>query len=163
GGRVILFRGLIEEAETPEDVAGVLAHEIGHVAYRDPTVGALRAAGTAGILGLMLGDVFGGAVIVAAADAVINARYQQDVETRADETAYRLLTEAGLPTGPFADFFARLAEEHGERPGFMRYFASHPELAGRAERAAAADQIGDGEYRPVLTDRDWLALRAICD
>ncbi|MEM7506079.1 MAG: M48 family metallopeptidase [Pseudomonadota bacterium] len=163
GGRVILFRGLIKEAETPEEVAGVLAHEIGHVVHRDPTVGALRAAGSAGIIGLMLGDVFGAAVVVAATEAVINASYQREFETRADETAYRLLADAGLPSGPFAGFFARMAEEHGSNETFLRYLASHPELDGRAARAAAADMIGDGGFKPVLSDRDWVAMQEICD
>ncbi|MEM7236552.1 MAG: M48 family metallopeptidase [Pseudomonadota bacterium] len=163
GGRVMLFRGLIEESESPEEVAGVLAHEIGHVLHRDPTVGVLRAAGTAGIIGLFLGDIFGGAIIIAATDAVVNASYQREAEERADRTAYRMLAEAGLPSGPFAAFFRKLAEENGETPQLLRYLASHPELDGRAERAAAADEIGDSGFRPILTDRDWVALREICN
>ena len=162
GGRIILFRGLIDAADSPEEVAGVLAHEIGHVVHRDPTVGVLRAAGTAGILGLFLGDIFGGAIVVAATEAVINASYQREAETRADEEAYRLLADAGLPSAPFAGFFVRLAEEHGDVEGVLKYLASHPGLAGRAERAAAADQIGDGGYIPILTDRDWVAMQEMC-
>ncbi|MEM8697803.1 MAG: M48 family metallopeptidase [Pseudomonadota bacterium] len=162
GGRVVLFRGLIEEANSPEQVAGVLAHEIAHVIHRDPTVGVLRAAGTAGIVGLFLGDIFGGAIIVAMTEAVINASYQREAEQRADETAYRMLADAGLPSAPFANFFQRLAEEHGDVEGVLKYLASHPELSGRAQRAAAADQIGTGSYVPVLDDRNWVALREIC-
>ncbi|MEM7177246.1 MAG: M48 family metallopeptidase [Pseudomonadota bacterium] len=163
GGRIILFRGLLHEADSPEEVAGVLAHEIGHVIHQDPTVGVLRAAGTAGMLGLLLGDVFGGTVVVAASDAVVNASYQREAEQRADEVAYTMLTEAGLPTKPFASFFERLAKEGNERTGILKYLASHPDLAVRAKRAAAADQIGDQSYTPILSDRDWVALREICN
>ncbi|MEL6477123.1 MAG: M48 family metallopeptidase [Pseudomonadota bacterium] len=162
GGRIILFRGLIDEAETPEEVAGVLAHEIAHVVHRDPTVGVFRAAGTAGILGLLLGDVFGGAIVVAMSEAVINASYQREVETRADETAYLMLAEAGLPSAPFSQFFIRLAEEHGDVDGVLKYLASHPGLKGRAARAAAADEIGGASFTPVLNDRDWVAMREMC-
>ncbi|MEM8790362.1 MAG: M48 family metallopeptidase [Pseudomonadota bacterium] len=163
GGRIILMRGLIDEAETPEEVAGVFAHEIGHVIHRDPTVGVLRAAGTAGIFGLMLGDVFGASIVVAMTEAVVNASYQREAEQRADETAYELMTKAGLPTDDFAGFFVRLAEKHGDVGGVLEYLASHPNLRGRAERAGAADQIGDEEFDPVLSDRDWVALREICN
>lgn len=163
GGRIILFRGLIDEADTPEEVAGVLAHEIGHIVSRDPTVGALRAAGTAGILGLLLGDVFGGAIVIAVTEAAINARYQRDVEQRADETAYRLLANAGLPTTPFAGFFARMGEEHGDAEGLLAYLASHPQLSDRAERAEAADRIGSNRFEPVVSDRDWVAMREMCE
>ncbi len=162
GGRVLIFRGLIEAAETPEEVAGVLAHEIGHVKNRDPVRGVLRAAGTAGIIGLMLGDVYGASVIAAGADAVLNASHQREAERLADETAYVLLGKSGLPTVPFAAFFSRLEEEHGDIDGPLKYLASHPNLSGRAERAKEADRIGAGIFKPVLSDRSWIALRNIC-
>lgn len=163
GGRILLFRGLIEAADSPEEVAGVLAHEIGHVVARDPTRGALRAAGTAGILGLLLGDIFGGTVLIAVGESVLSADHQREAEQIADETAYRLLAQARLPSRPFARFFEKMRAEYGEDEGVLRYFASHPGLGGRAERAAAADAIGDGPFDPVLSDRDWVALGGICD
>jgi predicted Zn-dependent protease len=163
GGRILVFRGLIDEADSPEEVAGVLAHEIGHVIHRDPTRGVLRAAGTAGIIGLLLGDIFGATVIAAASDAVLNASHQREAETLADEAAYTMLGDAGLPAKPLATFFDKLREQHGDTAGPLKYLASHPELAGRSERAAAADRIGDGTFVPVLSDRDWLALQNICD
>lgn len=163
GGRILLFRGLIDAAETPEEVAGVLAHEIGHVANRDPIRGVLRAAGTAGIIGLLLGDFFGASVIAASTDAVLNASHRREAETLADEAAYAMLTRAGLPTTPFSKFFDRLRREHGETSGPIRYFASHPDLGGRAERAAAADKVGNGPFAPVLRDRAWIALQNICE
>jgi len=161
GGRIVLFSGLIDKAESPEEVAGVLAHEMAHVVHRDPTVGVLRAAGTAGLLGMLFGDIFGATILVAGAEAAMNADYQRDVERRADETAYRILADAGLPTEPFAKFFQRLLEKHGDTGGVLRYLASHPALRGRAERAEAADRVS-GQYQPVLDDRAWVALREIC-
>jgi predicted Zn-dependent protease len=162
GGRVLIFRGLLDASSNPEEVAGVLAHEIGHVVSRDPTREALRAAGTAGVVGLLLGDVFGASIAVVATDAVINASYQRDAEKRADETAYRLLAEAELPTQPFASFFKKMKDKYGETPDFLKLFASHPGLQERAERAAAADRVGEGPYEPVIEDQDWVALRGIC-
>ncbi|MEM9146871.1 MAG: M48 family metallopeptidase [Pseudomonadota bacterium] len=161
GGRVVLFRGLIEEATSPEEVAGVLAHEIGHVIHRDPTVGVLRSAGRAGILGLLVGDVFGAAVVVAATEAVMNASYQRDVEARADEEALAILARAELPSTPFSAFFQRLAEQHGDL-GVMQYLSSHPALKDRAERAEAGDSLAGLTFTPVLNDGQWLALRQIC-
>ena len=163
GGRVLLFRGLIDAATTPEEVAGVLAHEIGHVIHRDPVRGVLRAAGTAGIIGLLLGDFFGASVIAAGTDAVLNARHQRGAEQRADEAAYVMLSRAGLPSTPFSAFFNRLKAEHGGAPGPLRYLATHPDLGGRAERAAAADTVGGSTFRPVLPDRAWIALQNICE
>ena len=163
GGRILIFRGLIEAADTPEEVAGVLAHEIGHVVNRDPVRGVLRAAGTAGIIGLLLGDFYGASVIAAGSDAVLNASHQREAERLADEAAYALLGRAGLPSEPFAAFFDRLKEQHGDAVGPLRYIASHPDLSGRAQRAAAADTIGTNPFQAVLDDRAWIALKNICD
>ncbi|MGF1503269.1 MAG: M48 family metallopeptidase [Paracoccaceae bacterium] len=162
GGQVVILRGLIDRAGSPEEVAGVLAHEFGHVIHRDPMVGVLKAMGSAGILGLMVGDVFGATIVVAATEALANANYSRDVERRADETAYQILLDAGLPTAPFAGFFRRLQERYGDGAGVLNYLSSHPALSGRAERASQADEIGDGPYTPVLTDREWVALQGIC-
>jgi Zn-dependent protease with chaperone function len=162
GGRILIFRGLLEAADSPEEVAGVLAHEIGHVVHHDPTQMALRAAGTAGVLGLLLGDVFGASIVVVATDAVLNASYQRDAEASADEIAYDILAGAKLPSSPFADFFTKMKKKYGDNDGIMKLIASHPGLDGRAQRAAAADQIGDGPYEPALSDQDWVALRGIC-
>jgi Zn-dependent protease with chaperone function len=162
GGRILIFRGLLEAASNPEEVVGILAHEIGHVVSHDPTREALRAAGTAGILGLLLGDVFGASIVVVATDAVVNASYQRDAETRADETAYALLADAGLPSRPFADFFIKMKKKYGDTDGILKLIASHPGLDGRAQRAAAADRVGDATFEPALNDQDWIALRGIC-
>ncbi|MEL7172989.1 MAG: M48 family metallopeptidase, partial [Pseudomonadota bacterium] len=156
-----LFRGLINKATTPEEVAGVLAHEMGHVIHRDPTVGVLRAAGTAGIFSVVLGDIFGAGILAAAGEAMLNADYQREVETRADQEALKMLAAAGLPSQPFSAFFLRLREEYGDTSAVMAYFASHPSHKERADRAAGADTVGN-TFEPVLSDRDWVALQNIC-
>ncbi|MEM6354913.1 MAG: M48 family metallopeptidase [Pseudomonadota bacterium] len=161
GGRIFLLRGLIDKAQSPEEVTAVLAHEMAHVVYRDPTVGVLRAAGTAGIFSVVLGDIFGAGIIAAAGEALLNANYQREVEDRADEEALRILADAGLPSAPFSQFFLRLRAEYGESSAVMSYFSTHPSHTARAERAAAADTVGE-TFTPALSDRDWVALQNIC-
>ena len=87
GGQVVVFRGLLRAAESPEEVAGVLAHEIGHVVARDPTRLTLRSAGTAGLLGLLLGDFTGATATVAVSEAMLRSGYQREAEAAADSFA----------------------------------------------------------------------------
>ena len=69
GGHIYVDDGLIAKAQTPDELAGVLAHEIGHVAHRDGTRTVLQTAGLSFLFGMMLGDfVGGGAVVIAAQD-----------------------------------------------------------------------------------------------
>lgn len=162
GGKVILFEGLIRAAGSPEQVAGVLAHEIGHVAARDPTRLALRSAGSVGVLGLLFGDFAGGAVILLATEHLIRASYSRRAEADADAYALGLLAQAGLPSAPFADFFLSIAEEEPAERGLIAHFATHPDPLGRAEAARAADALAGNRFVPVLSAREWEALRRIC-
>ncbi|MEZ5772529.1 MAG: M48 family metallopeptidase [Defluviimonas denitrificans] len=158
GGQIVIFRGLLDKAEGPDEVAGVLAHEIGHVAARDPTRIALRAAGSAGILSMILGDVSGGTAIAAAGEYLMRASYTRDAEAQADRYALGLLDGAGISAEGLAGFFDRISADTDMLP---EYTSSHPLSAGRAQRAH--DQAGmQGDTRPSLDDADWAALKAIC-
>lgn len=161
GGNIVLFQGLIDASDTPEEVAAVLAHEIGHVVKRDPTRLALRSAGSVGILGLMLGDFAGGALMLILAERLIAASYSQEAEAAADRFAFDRMRAAGLPVEPFAVFFEKLQAEHGSTPSLLSHLASHPDLAARA--AAARDAAQDiGDFTPVLSPSEWDALKTIC-
>ncbi len=162
GGRVVLFRGLIEKAESPEEVAAVLAHELGHVAHRDPTRDALRLAGSIGVLGLLFGDFAGGTVALFLANELINAQYSQAAEAGADDYAHALMTQAGLPPGALGAFFERLNEEQDDEEGIFAHFASHPQMAVRIEAAMAAQEAVGTAGAPALSAAEWQDLRGIC-
>ncbi|MEM7240802.1 MAG: M48 family metallopeptidase [Pseudomonadota bacterium] len=162
GGHVVLFEGLLKDAESPEEVAGVLAHEYGHVVNRDPTRLGLRTAGSAGILGLVFGDFAGGFAALALAEAMMNADYSQEAEMEADQFSHEVFARAGLPSSRLADFFARLEAEHGDVEGLLSYIATHPELKGREAAANAADVIQGADFEPVLTSLEFAALKRIC-
>ncbi|MEM6897274.1 MAG: M48 family metallopeptidase, partial [Pseudomonadota bacterium] len=96
GGIVVFMRGLIERAENPDEVAAVYAHEVGHVVARDPSRIALRSAGSVGVLGLLLGDFAGGAVVLFLTNRLIQADYTQAAEDAADSFAHEVLFDAGI-------------------------------------------------------------------
>jgi Zn-dependent protease with chaperone function len=162
GGQIVITSGLLALADTPEEVAGVLAHEIGHVAHRDPTRLTLRSAGVAGILGVFLGDFTGAGATVALSEALLSTGYQREAEAAADEFAFELMMRQGLPTTPFASFFLKLGEQSGETPTLLTHLASHPDLKRRAAKATTADTIGENTFEPALSDQQWVALRGIC-
>ena len=162
GGHVILFRGLIEAAESPDEVAAVLAHEIGHVAHRDPTRGALRSAGSIGVLGLLLGDFAGGTVVLFLANQLINASYSQEAEARADEFAHEVLSRANVSPAALGHMFERLRVEHGDAEGIIAHLASHPTMRERIDAALAAEEAAGIEGTPVISEAAWADLQAIC-
>jgi Zn-dependent protease with chaperone function len=162
GGHIVVMRGLLEGADSPDMVAAVLAHEIGHVVHRDPTRNALRTAGSVGLLGLLFGDFTGGAATVLLAERMISASYSREAEAKADAYAFDMLRSAGLPPSALGDMFERFREEFGDVEGPMAHFASHPRLTDRIAAAGAASS-GDSPHRPALSSGEWRALQDICD
>lgn len=162
GGHVVFFDGLIQAADHPDEVAAVFAHEIGHVAARDPTRIALRTAGSVGVIGLLFGDFAGGAVMLMLANQLIQATYTQDAEAGADAFAHQRLRAAGIPPSALAGLFKTLRDQHGDSDGLMEHFASHPQLGDRIEAAITASQGMPETTKPSLTDEEWNALRQVC-
>ncbi len=162
GGHVVFFQGMIDAAETPDELAAVLSHEIGHVAARDPTRLALRSAGTVGILGLIFGDFTGGGAVLILAEQLINASYSREAEAAADVHAFEALTAANIDAAALADLFQRLRKIYGDSDGLIAHFVSHPSLGDRIANArAVGDQLDDP--RPVISDADFDIIKATCD
>jgi hypothetical protein len=163
GGHIVFFRGLIDAANSPDEVAAVFAHELGHVVARDPVRIALRSAGSVGVLGLLFGDFAGGAVVLFLTERLIQAAYTREAEAAADLFAHAALVNAGIRPDALADLFASLAEDGGDVPGLVEHFLSHPEMGDRIAAARAAAEVAAAEFTPVLGSADWAALRRICD
>jgi predicted Zn-dependent protease len=167
GGRVMVTSGLIAAVEQPDELAAVLAHEIGHAQARDGLVAPYRNAG----LGLALEAVTGGSglaqQLVLLAGQLTNLRYTREQEARADGYALAAMAQAGLDPAALARAFGRIAPEEaaaGKRGARMPFGAeewllSHPDVAARIARARAAAQPARA---PAMTETDWQAVRAAC-
>lgn len=162
GGYVVLFRGLIDQAESPDQIAAVLAHEMGHVWTRDPTRHALRSAGSIGVLGLVFGDFAGGAAVLFLTERLISARYSQQAETDADTFGYSRLRAANVSPAVMGDMFDLLRDTAGDTNQLLAHFLSHPTLSQRIDAARAAVDASRS-YAPILDNTSWAALQKICD
>lgn len=161
GGYVVFFDGLLDVAQGPDEIAGVFAHEIGHVVARDPSRMALRSAGSIGVLGLLFGDFAGGAAVLFLAERLIQASYSQEAEMNADIFASETLEKAGISPLGLAQMFERFQELGGAQPTLLDHFMAHPDLVSRIERAQDSDS--GRPVTPSLTDAEWQSLKTICD
>jgi Zn-dependent protease with chaperone function len=161
GGYIVLYRGLLESAGSSDEVAGVLAHEIGHVVARHGTESIVRAAGLAAMVQLLLGDPSGLLGIgVAGGEMLLSLTYSREDEAEADAIAVSMLNAAGIGTAGFANFLQRTArtkETAGGDSG-MGFLSTHPRSAERAA-AVGAEAVPGG---PAMTETDWWELRKIC-
>lgn len=139
GGFVFVNRGAIEAADDEAQLAGVMAHELSHVALRHGTNQATKAEAAQGILGIaggIFGGSLGGALITQlgsfAAGGVL-LRYSRSAESQADILGTQVLYDAGYDPRALAQFFEKLeAESKGKNP--PEFFSDHPSPAHRVQR-----------------------------
>lgn len=158
GGEILVLRGLLDFARDPNELAGVLAHEIGHAAHRDPIRKVFEQAGTAALFSLMFGDIFGATALAAIGNALVNASYSREKERAADDLGVRLMAEAGFDANGLAAFLERLRGKEGDVSGIMAFFASHPAFEERV--AAARETAVDGGA--ALAAAEWEAVKEMC-
>lgn len=182
GNRIVLTRGLIEKAESPDEVAGVLAHEMGHGIAMHPETGIVRAIGLSAAVELMLGG--GGGTLSNIGLFLAQLSYTRAAEIEADELALQLLRDAGIANAGMAAFFRRI-EAKGEvtkkppdtRPGQSAgntdgesksprrsgglgdMLSTHPATHDRLRRIEASEKY---PATAALPTTDWQALRAMC-
>ncbi|MFO0997422.1 MAG: M48 family metallopeptidase [Alphaproteobacteria bacterium] len=159
GGQIVLMRGLVEFTEAPDEVAGVLAHELAHDVHRHALKFFLKAATTSVLIGIVIGDVTGGTVLAAAGSFLAAAAYTREYEREADSSALLWLDRAGYGPSGIVRFFERLKAKEGDLgEGALRYLSTHPPLG---ERIAAADDAVPSRA-PAFSDEEWRAIKALC-
>lgn len=150
GRRVVVMRGLIASAGDGDELAAVVAHELGHVEHRDPAKALLRAMGLNLVMAALgLGGLDGGQV----AGVLVGLSYGRAAEAAADDHALRALRAAGLRADGLARFFARI-EDGASLPAFL---SDHPATAERRARAQAGV-----EGAPAFSSAEWQALQGMC-
>ena len=152
-GHIYLARGLIDEAESPEEIAGVLAHEIEHVRRRHVLEGLLVRLGTWAALNLVVST--DAAPVAEIARELAGLQYGKTQEAEADEGGLRRLVRAEVDVAGFRDFFER--QHH--RALRIDLLSDHPSDTSRSARAA---EFLGRPHRPVLEPAEWRDLRQLC-
>jgi len=137
GGPMFLNRGMIEAAKSEGEVAGVMAHEMSHVALRHGTAQASSGQGAqiGGILGQIAGAIIGGtagSIISTGSQVAAGAyitKYSRAYESQADILGAQMLARAGYDPREMANMFKTLAAEGGSRG--PEWLSSHPDPGNR--------------------------------
>ena len=145
GGPVWINRGVLQAATNESQVAGVLAHEIAHVAQRHPAQqmsNAMVANLGLGALGALLGNVGGAGAARAAAGLGTNLwflKFSRDDEAEADRVGLQILRRGGWDGRGMIELFQVLKREQGRNPGAVEVFLSSHPAPNERMRALTAD------------------------
>ena len=143
GGNVALHTGLLLTADSPEEVLGVLAHELSHVTQQHGMRGIVQGLGLYGIVSIFFGDVSGlAAILVNNAPFLLSQKFSRDHEREADEQGFRYLEAAKLNPRGMITFFEKMRREEeklrekipgGEAMDALNFLSTHPATVERTE------------------------------
>ncbi len=166
GEQIVIMRKLLETSDSPDEVAGVLAHEMGHGLDLHPETGIIRSVGLMAATEIILGGSGGSLANVGLYLAQLG--YSRQAERQADLHAIAILKRGGIATQGIMDFFRRTARMSGEErdakprksaDDALDMLRTHPSTAERLALFA-----GQPAYAatPALSDSEWQALKSIC-
>jgi predicted Zn-dependent protease len=150
GGYLYVYTGLLAAADDEAELAGVMAHETGHVVARHSARNLITAYGLEAISTLADGRNPGLLTALATsigANGLMLAHSRSD-ETEADELGARYASAAGYDPHALVDFFHTLEAKQGDTPGVMAYFSDHPATADRIthlEQFIAKNNLGGSQ------------------
>jgi Zn-dependent protease with chaperone function len=156
GGYVVVDTGLIRAADSTDEIAGVLAHEVQHVEQRHTLKNMIHSLGWRIMLSMTLGDVSGGVIADAAAN-LGDLKYSRELESEADRGGLHALKLAGISPQGMLNFFARLAKQDG---GTIPFLSTHPASELRLQALQHAIAL-EGNWNATPLPYDWKTIRNV--
>ncbi|NIQ01871.1 MAG: M48 family metalloprotease [Nitrospinaceae bacterium] len=188
GGTIVVFQGLINATNTPEELAGVLAHEFQHVLHRHSTRGIVRQMAAGMLLSIVVGDsntVL--TTILETAGTLDSLRFSRDLESQADSEGMKMILASRVDPRGMVKVFETLkreesrhlgkkkkdskdknvpekkpdekdSAEEGGLPEWMKYLSTHP--AGKDRVALLKEMAAASQVKPepLLPGFDWKSL-----
>lgn len=163
GGYIVVFQGLLEQTQTAEELAGVLAHEVQHILKQHATRAVLEHASAGILLAALLGDTSGiGTFGLEGARILGVLRYSRRNEQEADAEGMRMLIDAGIDPAGMIAFFETMKKMSGPQPQILTYLSTHPNTEDRIESLRSIAAASQQKPQKLLPHRDWKDIRNLC-
>jgi predicted Zn-dependent protease len=163
GGLIVVFQGLLDQTQTAEELAGVLAHELQHVFGRHATRMLLQHASAGLLMAALTGDASGAVTYgLETARVFASFHYSRKIEEEADRAGMEMLLRAGIDPSGMIGFFENLKQRGGDLPGFLNYLSTHPTAEDRIASLRAQASQSTKRSTKLLQGYDWKDARKIC-
>lgn len=162
GGLIVVYTDLLKRLDGAEQMAAILAHEMGHAAHRDSFRLLARQVGLS-MLASTLSGGSGESAVQAVLREAVGLRYSREAEDAADAFALALLPASGIDPAAFADALRAIKGSAGrESRGILRYLDAHEDIDKRIRRAEDASLAlkASGRFEARALTTDWDALKA---
>ncbi len=156
GGYIVVFTGLMKKADSGEEVAGVMGHELNHVLQRHGLERIVKQLGLVAVLSIVLGNHQGLAGMMKQLGVeLLTLKFGREQETEADLTGLQLLHRAKIDPSGMIRFFEQLSEKD---EGRTEWLSTHPMSGARAERLKA-ELAAMPKMVPAPFSFDWTKVR----
>lgn len=165
GGPMYVNRGMIEAARNEGEMAGVMAHEISHVALRHATAQATKQGSARNQLGT-LGMILGGAILGGQTGAQLGmigaqawmTKYSREYEVVADTLGAQIMANAGYDPRDLANIFQTIAQQSG-RGRSPEWLSSHPDPGNRFQNINREASLLQVSPNPRKFTRDFARIQ----
>lgn len=162
GGDIVFFSALIEKSDNPEQVAGVMAHELQHVINRHGTKGLVKQLSFDIILSALTGSSDGGNAAIQAVKLAGLFKYSREFEEEADKQGIKMMINSNINPNGMVEFFEIMNETSGDIPKYLKYFSTHPQTDSRiANLKNYANKYSDKPEK-LFTKKEWEDIKKIC-
>ena len=155
GGHIVVHTGLLKKAKRPEEIAGVLAHEIAHVTKRHSLRSMVADLGWTVVIQAIFGDYTG---LASGTSTLLQQKGSRDFEREADDTGWQYLLDANIDPRGMTDFFKTLVEEEEKSGlsmnGALNILSTHP---ATPERVATLEE----KWKSVPKERVFEPIKAV--
>jgi predicted Zn-dependent protease len=156
GGNIIVYSGLLNFCESPEELAAVLSHELGHAQKRHVVTRLVNELGISIVLSVLTGGSH--TIIHELFQTALSGSFSREQEEEADAFGFSLLEKSKIEPAAFSAFFRRLNKEKGEQGRMAEMLSTHPNNASRI-RAALEYKTAKG-FQAQVIPYDWKRVRA---
>jgi beta-barrel assembly-enhancing protease len=160
-GHIVIHTGLIKNCKSPEELAGVIAHEIAHVEKKHVMNKLVKEAGIA-LLSSVIGGSAGAEILGELIKMLSSSAYDRKLESEADAMAVKYLLAADLDPQHFANFLFRLSTIT-DLPDEFVLLNSHPNSKDRAAVILETRKTKKLRSRALLDAETWRAMQQACE
>jgi predicted Zn-dependent protease len=159
GGNIVVFTGLLKYADSPEEVAAVLAHEMGHVEKRHVVNKVVKELGVSLVVSILSGGDAG--FLNEILQQSVSTVFDRGQESEADEFGLKLLESAEIHPNSMAAIFRKIRDKYASSTyESLEFLSSHPNTNKRIKRSLEY-KTKDGFKSKELENIDWKAIQKV--
>lgn len=157
-GHLVLYSGLIMEVDSPEELSGVLCHEIAHVELNHVMKKLVKEVGLSVLVSMTTGSS-GSKTVQETAKMLSGSAYDRRLESEADKKAVDYLLKANIDPEALANFLYKISDVGNEFSNYLAWISTHPDSKERAGEIISLCRNKSLNFKPVLAQKTWSELK----